>query len=62
MADHLDRERQKLATVGRSDGGGCSCGCCGPSEQDTRNREEEIAELLEARKAISERLAELNTR
>lgn len=50
--------RTPLATVG----GGCSCGCCGPTDATTEpvDRQREIAELRELREATERRLAELD--
>lgn len=53
-----EQGRRTLATVG----GGCSCGCCGPTDTTTEpaDREREIAELRELRQATERRLAELD--
>lgn len=49
-----------LETFGGA-GGGCSCGCCGPTDAtEPADRGRAIAELKELREATVQRLAELD--
>lgn len=51
----------EAAPLDLSGGGGCDCGCCGPSDaEETLSREEEIVELRRLRAQTEERLAELD--